>query len=85
MDAPQKTEIAPPTPEQLLKLLDLQLERERSKRANKSRNRATFLVTGLVVILAAVGIAVLVAQQMLVEVREHARAGASVGIVDDVR
>ncbi len=83
MDAPQKTEIAEPTPEQLLKLLDLQLARERGKRANKGRNRATVLITGMVVILAAVGVAVLVAQQMVNEVRDHAKSGATAGVLEE--
>jgi len=85
MDALQKTESAPPTPEQLLKLLDIQLERERSKRANKGRNRATFLVTGLVVILAAAAIAVVVAQQMVAELRDHAKISPDAGLIENGR
>ena len=71
MEASQQTEPAPPTPEQLLKLLDLQLARERGKRAVKSRNRATILVTGIVFIIVAAGIALVVAQSMLTEMKER--------------
>lgn len=72
MEATQQIETVPPTPEQLLKLLDLQLAPERSKRANKSRKRATFLVLGIFFILAAGGIALVLAQGLLAEMKERA-------------
>lgn len=71
MEASQQTETAPPTPEQLLKLLDLQLAQERGKRAGKSHHRATFLVAGILFIVAAAGIALSVAQGMLADLRER--------------
>lgn len=74
MEAPQKTEIAGPTPEQLLKLLDLQLAQERSKRASKSRNRATFLVVGILTIVAAAGVALVVAQGLLADLQDRGAA-----------
>lgn len=69
MEAPKQIESAQPTPEQLLKLLDLQLGQERNKREHRSRNRATFLATGILFIIAAGGIALVVAQQMLAELQ----------------
>lgn len=69
MNAPQKTESSSPTPDQLLRLLDLQLESERSKRKTQPRHRALILVGGLVGIAAAAGVALVVAQQMLLESR----------------
>lgn len=71
MEATKQTETGQPTPEQLLKLLDMQLAQERSKRANKSRNRATFLAVGILSILAAAGVALLVAQGLVVELRDR--------------
>jgi hypothetical protein len=71
MEAPNQTETAQPTPEQLLKLLDLQLARERTRREKKSRNRASFLVAGILVIIVAAAVSLLVAQQLLAELRER--------------
>ena len=71
MEVPKQTETVPSTPEQLLKLLDLQMERERHNRAHKSRNRATFLVGGILFIVAAAGIALLVAEQLLADLHEQ--------------
>ncbi|HYR58230.1 MAG TPA: hypothetical protein VEO95_06360 [Chthoniobacteraceae bacterium] len=79
MDAPKQIETAQPTPEQLLTLLELQIAGERSNRAHKSRNRATFLVTGILLIIAGACIALFVAGQLLAEVQERgARASAGV-------
>jgi predicted metal-binding membrane protein len=71
MEVAQKTETCPPTPEQLLKLLELQLARERGKRGEKTRKRATFLVAGILFIVAAMGIALVVAQSMVAELKER--------------
>ncbi len=71
MEATKQTETPQPTPEQLLKLLDLQLQQERSKRTHKSRNRATILVVGILAILAAAGVALVVAQGMLAELHDR--------------
>ena len=71
MEKPQQTETASQTPEQLLRLFDLQLEWERSKRAKKSRNRASFLAVGVIVILLAAAVALFVGQQMLSELRDR--------------
>lgn len=75
MNAPQQTETSQPTPEQLMQLLDLQLARERAKRPGRSRNRAMILVFGLLAIVAAGGIALIVAQQMLLDLQDRG-AGA---------
>ncbi len=71
MEATKQTETPQPTPEQLLKLLDLQLQQERSKRTHKSRKRATILVFGILAILAAAGVALVVAQGMLAELHDR--------------
>lgn len=71
MENPQQTETAPPTPEQLLRLLDPQLEWERGKRAKRSRNRASFLAVGVIVILGAAAVALVVGQQLLSELRDR--------------
>ena len=73
MNAPQQTETSQPTPEQLLQLLDLQLASERAKRPGRSRNRTMILVFGLLAIVAAGGIALVVAQQILLDL--HDRGG----------
>ena len=56
------------TPDQLLKLLDLQLFQARAKRAGKSpARRAIILTTGILLILAACFGAFLILQQMVDE------------------
>jgi hypothetical protein len=75
MEAPQKIETPSPTPEQLLKLLDLELGRERSKRAARTpRNRASFLAVGMILIIVVGGIALLFAQHLLIEAQREERA-----------
>jgi hypothetical protein len=83
MEATKQIETPQPTPEQLLKLLDLQLNRERSKRTHKSRNRATILVVGIVSILAATGVALIVAQGMLTELQNRAETAPVLLQADD--
>ncbi len=85
MEARKQTDIAPPTPEQLLKLLEIQLGQERGRRARKSRNRATFLVTGIFVILAAAAVAMIVAQQMLAELRERGALTPETSMAGEMR
>ena len=85
MEAANQTETQSPTPEQLLTLLDLQLKQERSKRAGKSRNRATFLSVGIVFIIAAAGIALIVAERLLFEFRERGSGEPLAGQVEDDR
>ena len=85
MEATKQTETPQPTPEQLLKLLDLQMERERSKRASRSRNRATFLAVGILSILAAAGVALIVAQGLMMELREQGGQQANPGQMEEER
>jgi hypothetical protein len=75
MNVPKQIESHQPTPEQLLQMLDAQLAGERGKRAGRSRNRAMILVFGMLAIIAAGGIALFVAQQMLMDLQQHG-AGA---------
>jgi hypothetical protein len=85
MEVSQQTETTPPTPEQLLKLLDLQLAHERGKRAHKSRNRATFLVVGILFIIVAAGIALVVAQGLLSELHDRGALQPISGQMDDLK
>jgi len=71
MNAPQQIETVQPTPEQLVQLLDLQLASERGKRAGRSRNRAMILVFGLLAIVAAGAVALMIAQQILLDLHER--------------
>lgn len=57
------------TPEQLMQMLDLQLAAHRSHRAQSGRNRAMILVGGILFIIAAAGAALLVLDQMLMDIR----------------
>ena len=85
MEAAKQTESTPPTPEQLLKLLDLQLGQERSKRERKSRNRATFLVTGIFFIIVAGAISLVVAQQLLADLHDRGAVQPLAGEVSEER
>jgi len=71
MNAPQQIETSQATPEQLVQMLDLQLASARGKRMGRSRNRAIILAFGLLAIMAAGGIALIVAQQMLLDLHER--------------
>ena len=67
----KETETADSTPEQLLQILAAQLAAQRSQNATSSRNRAMFVVGGLLFILIAAGVAFLVLDQMLNDFREN--------------
>jgi hypothetical protein len=83
MEAPQQTETPSPTPEQLLMLLELQLGRERRQRVEKSsRNRAIFLAAGILVIVIAAGVALIVAQGMLADLRDRGAGQPMLGRMD---
>ena len=66
-----------PTPEQLMQLLDAQLAVHRSHRAKSGRNRAIILVSGIVFIVVAAGAALLVLDQMLMNLRENGRPAST--------
>lgn len=69
----KETGTGEPTPEQLMQILEAQLAARRSQSAASSRNRAIFLVGGLLFILAAAGVALLVLDQMLSDLRQNGR------------
>lgn len=71
MNAPQQIETSQPTPEQLLRLLELQLAGERSKREARPRKRAMILVFGMLAIVVLAGLALMIAQQMLVDLHDR--------------
>jgi hypothetical protein len=85
MEATKQTGTAPPTPEQLMKLLEFQLNRERGQRERKARNRATFLVGGILFIIIAAGIALVVAEQLLADLRERGALQPLSGQMGDSR
>ena len=65
----KETETAQATPEQLLKLLDLQLSAQRQHRENSKRNRALILVVGVLFIVVAATAALLALGQMIEDYR----------------
>lgn len=75
MEATKQNDSTQLTPEQLLKLLELQSQRERAKREKKTRNRATFLAAGILVIIGAAGLALMIAQQLLVDLHDRTLTG----------
>jgi hypothetical protein len=66
------------TPEELLRLIDAQIVAQRSHRTKASRNRATILAFGLLFIILAAGGALLVLNQMLLDLRQPDRASAMI-------
>ena len=77
MKAMNETEINESTPEQLLQMLEAELAVQRSHRAKSSRNRAIFLVAGLLIIVLGAGGALLVLDQMLIDLRQSDRVPAA--------
>ena len=65
----KETEISQTTPEQLLQMIDAQLAAQRSQRAQAGRNRATILVVGILFIVVAAGAALVVLDQMLMDMK----------------
>jgi hypothetical protein len=55
------------TPDQLLKILDLQIAEQRSKRHRSTRQRGLILAGGVLLIIAGALVAFLVLQQMLLD------------------
>jgi hypothetical protein len=71
------------TPEQLLRLLDTQLDAQRARRKKPERNRVSFLVSSVLIIMAAAAVALMMLEQMLADSpREGNRAPRS-GTVSD--
>jgi hypothetical protein len=73
MNTVKEIETNESTPEQLLQMLDAQLAAQRSQRAQSGRNRATILVTGILCIVVGASAALLVLNQMLVDLRQNDR------------
>ncbi|MEI9892670.1 MAG: hypothetical protein WDN28_01815 [Chthoniobacter sp.] len=70
-----ETDIA--TPEQLLQTLEAQLAAQRSQHAKSGRNRAIILVAGILFIVVAASGALLVLDQMLMDMRPGDRPSTS--------
>ena len=70
-----ETRNAPPTPEQLVKLLELQLSATRGRNAEDTGSRrVVVLAGGLLFIVAACGAALLILQYLLSDLRERGAA-----------
>ncbi|HEY3901061.1 MAG TPA: hypothetical protein VGM54_20785 [Chthoniobacter sp.] len=74
-----------PTPEQLVQLLDAQLAAHRSQRTKSGRNRAIILVSGVLFIVVAAGAALLILDQMLMDMRENAHSTSTPTITSGVK
>jgi len=72
--ASKETGTADATPEQLVAMLDHELAAKRSHRPWTSRNRATILVVGVLFIVIGAGVALLVLDQMLADLRQNGGA-----------
>lgn len=70
------------TPEQLLKLLDLQLEVQRGKRRSASGNRTAFRVGAVLLIFGGALAALLVLQFLVAEMRAPAESADAGGAVE---
>lgn len=68
---PSKT--AEPTPEQLLKLLDVQIAMSRSRRKDTRRNRTAIAVGAILLIVVGALVAFLILQQMVSEMPHSGR------------
>lgn len=73
----KENESDPATPEQLMRMLDAQLAAARSHREQAGRNRATILVGGILFIVLAAGAALLVLDEMLMNMRPDKAPPAS--------
>ena len=73
----KEIETSESTPEQLLEILEAQLALQRSHRAKSGRNRAIILVGGLLLIVGAAGAALLVLDQMLMDLRMNDRPASA--------
>jgi hypothetical protein len=79
----KEIESNPQTPEQLLRYLDAQLAVRRAQRAKPERNRIVFLVSSLVIIMAAAAIALTMLEQMLATAPREGNRAAQSGMVSD--
>ena len=77
MRAQKEAETEAATPEQLVQILERELAARRSHRPWTSRNRATILVVGVLFIVIGAGVALLVLDQMLADLRQNGGAAQS--------
>jgi hypothetical protein len=73
MRALKQVQPADPTPEQLLRLLDVQILQQRARRRASSARRAAILMAGLLIILAGTAFALYALFSKLESARETAR------------
>jgi hypothetical protein len=72
--SPEQTKSTEPTPEQLMRLIDLQIEAQRARRAQKPKNRATFIAVGLLFIIFAAFASLMLLSQMVQDLPHPERA-----------
>jgi hypothetical protein len=77
MRAQKEAETEAATPEQLVQILEREIVARRSHRPWTSRNRATILVVGVLFIVIGAGVALLVLDQMLADLRQNGGAPQS--------
>ena len=73
----KETETNDATPEQLIQMLDIQMAVQRSQREKSGRKRAIVLVSGILFIVFAAGAALLVLDQMLMDMKSGDRMPVS--------
>ena len=79
MNTMKEIETSEATPEQLLQMLEARLVAQRLQREQSGRKRATILVTGILFIVVAASAALLVLNQMLVDLRQSGRLPTASG------
>lgn len=72
-DSPQENKAPEATPEQLMKMLDLQIAATRHRREQSPARRATFLAMALLLIIGGALVAFLVLQQMISDLPRQSR------------
>jgi hypothetical protein len=79
----KETESTSQTPEQLMRLLDVQLDAQRARRKKPERNRVAFLVSSVLIIMAGAAVALMILEQMLVDSPREGKRVPQSGAVSD--
>lgn len=75
----------PPTPEQLLRLLDLELASTRShRRTADPRRRVLWIMTGFLLIIASCIVALVILRQMLTDLPRHSAENTAVTVEESL-
>jgi hypothetical protein len=76
-DPKDQTNSSEPTPEQLLKLLDLQIAAKRQRRRETPRQRSAVLALALMIIMGGAVVAFLILQQMVADLPHPGGTGVA--------